>query len=53
MLPERPDDTHGRITAGANFGITDGISLQLNGTTSIGQDLGDDVSGFVGFRVRM
>jgi outer membrane lipase/esterase len=53
VLPDRPDDIYGRVTAGANLDITGGISLQVNGTTSIGQDLGNDVAGFVGFRVRM
>ena len=53
VLPDRSNDFYGRVTAGANFDIIDGISLQLNGTTSIGQDLGNDVAGFVGLRVRM
>jgi outer membrane lipase/esterase len=53
VLPDRPDDLHGRVTAGANFAITGGIGLQVNATTSIGQDLGNDVGGFVGLRVRM
>jgi uncharacterized protein YhjY with autotransporter beta-barrel domain/phospholipase/lecithinase/hemolysin len=53
VLPDRPDDLYGRVSAGANFAITDGISLQLNATTSVGQDLGNDVSGFLGLRVRM
>jgi outer membrane lipase/esterase len=53
VLPDRPDDVYGRVTAGATLDITGGVSLQVNGTTSIGQDLGNDVAGFVGLRVRM
>jgi outer membrane lipase/esterase len=53
VLPDRPDDIYGRITAGANLEITGAISLQVNATTSIGQDLGNDVGGFLGLRVRM
>lgn len=53
VLPDRPDDVYGRITAGANFDILGGVSLQVNGTASIGQDQGNDVAGFVGLRVRM
>jgi outer membrane autotransporter protein len=52
-LPDRPDDIYGRITAGASLDITGAISLQVNATASIGQDLGNDVGGFFGLRVRM
>jgi len=53
VLPDRPDDIYGRVTAGANLGVTNAISLQVNATASIGQDFGNDVGGFVGLRVRM
>jgi outer membrane lipase/esterase len=53
VLPDRPDDIHGRVAAGANFGITGGISLQVHATSTVGQDFGEEVSGFVGLRVRM
>ncbi|HEV2817858.1 MAG TPA: autotransporter domain-containing protein [Allosphingosinicella sp.] len=53
VLPDRPDDVYGRLTAGADFDITGAISLQVNATASIGQDLGNDVGGFVGLRVGM
>lgn len=53
VLPDRPDDIYGRVTAGATLAVTGGISLQVNATTSIGQDLGNDVGGFLGLRVRL
>jgi uncharacterized protein YhjY with autotransporter beta-barrel domain/phospholipase/lecithinase/hemolysin len=53
VLPDRPDDIYGRVTAGANFDVTGGISVQVNATASIGQDQGNDVGGFVGLRMRM
>lgn len=42
---------YGRITGGVNFTVTDAISLQVRASTSIGQDDGDDASGFAAVRV--
>lgn len=53
VLPDRPDDIYGRVTAGANFDVVGGISVQVNATASISQDQGNDVGGFVGLRMRM
>lgn len=50
-LPGRSEDMYGRITAGANFTITDAISLQVRATTSLGQDDGNEASGFAALRV--
>jgi len=51
QLPARSDDIYGRITAGLNLSLTDAIALQLQASTSISQDEGNDASGFVGVRV--
>jgi uncharacterized protein YhjY with autotransporter beta-barrel domain/phospholipase/lecithinase/hemolysin len=53
VLPDRADDIYGRVTAGANFDVVGALSLQVNASASIGQDLGNDVGGFVGLRLKM
>ena len=50
-LPERSDDIYGRIAAGVNFDLGGAATLQLNATTSIGQDEGDEVAGFLALRL--
>jgi outer membrane lipase/esterase len=50
-LPGRSEDMYGRITAGANFTVTDAIALQVRATTSLGQDEGNEAAGFAALRV--
>lgn len=50
-LPERSDDIYGRITAGVNFSLGGTASLQVQGSTSISRDDGNDVAGFLAFRL--
>lgn len=50
-LPARSEDMYGRITAGANFTVTDAVTLQVRATTSLGQDEGNEASGFAALRV--
>ena len=52
-LPERSDDIYGRITAGVNLDLGGAASLQLNATTSISQDGGNDAAGFVALRLNL
>ena len=52
-LPHRPDQIYGRIAAGANFAVTSGLSVQLQGLLSVSQDQGNDMGGFLGVRLRM
>ncbi len=52
-VPQRPDQIYGRIAAGANFAVTHGLSVQLQGTITTGQDQGNDMGGFLGVRLRM
>lgn len=51
VLPERSDDMYGRITAGVNFSLGERVSLQVQGSTSISRDDGNDVAGFLAFRL--
>lgn len=53
VLPDRPDDLYGRVTAGADFSLGEAVALQLNATTSISQDAGDDFGGFVALRLAL
>ena len=50
-LPERSDDIYGRITAGMNVDLGGSATLQLNATTSISQEEGDEVAGFLALRL--
>lgn len=45
------DETYGRVSLGANLQITNGISLQVAGSTTIGQDNGDRSGASVALRV--
>lgn len=51
QLPARSDDIYGRLTAGANFALSESASLQLQGSTSVAQDEGNDTTGFLAFRL--
>ncbi|HYI63547.1 MAG TPA: autotransporter domain-containing protein [Allosphingosinicella sp.] len=53
VLPDRPDDLYGRVTGGVNFDLTGALSVQVNASTTLSNDLGDDVSGFLALRLRM
>ena len=50
-LPARSDEIYGRLTGGANFTVTDAINLQVRASMSLGQDDGNDASGFAALRV--
>jgi uncharacterized protein YhjY with autotransporter beta-barrel domain/phospholipase/lecithinase/hemolysin len=50
-LPARSDDMYGRITGGVNFTVTDAITLQVRATTTLGEDEGNEASGFAALRV--
>jgi hypothetical protein len=42
---------YGRITGGVNFTVTDAITLQVRATTTLGEDEGNEASGFAALRV--
>ena len=52
-LPARSDDIYGRITGGVNLTLSGALSLQLQASTSISQDEGNDTSGFVALRLAL
>lgn len=45
------EDTYARLGGGANFQITRGVTVQAAGSTTIGQEGGDDSRAMVGVRV--
>lgn len=45
------DETYGRVSLGANLQITNGLSVQVAGSTTIGQNNGDRSGASVGLRV--
>jgi uncharacterized protein YhjY with autotransporter beta-barrel domain/phospholipase/lecithinase/hemolysin len=51
VLEDRSKEVHGRLTAGANLALGGAVSLQVQGSTSIARDGGNDVAGFVGLKV--
>ncbi|MDQ8757341.1 autotransporter domain-containing protein [Sphingosinicella sp. LHD-64] len=53
VIPERSDDIYGRIAAGVNLSLGDAASLQLQGSTSIAQDEGNDLYGFLALRLSL
>jgi len=53
VLPERPDDLYGRLTAGADFELGRAVALQVNGTASVARDGGNDIAGFVALRLSL
>lgn len=52
-LPDRPDDIYGRIAGGVNFNLSGGFWLQVQGSTSISQEEGNDMQGLVALRVSL
>ena len=53
VLPERDDDIYGRLTAGVNFDLGDTVELQVNGTTSVARDDGNEIAGFLAVRLSL
>lgn len=51
VLEDRSKDVFGRARAGANFTLASNVTMQLRGETTINQDGGDEVSGFLGVKV--
>jgi uncharacterized protein YhjY with autotransporter beta-barrel domain len=51
VLENRSKEVYGRLTAGANFALGSGVSLQVQGSTGIGQDRGNDKAGFAALKV--
>jgi uncharacterized protein YhjY with autotransporter beta-barrel domain len=51
VLEERSKEVHGRLTAGANLSLGGAVSLQVQGSTSIARDGGNDVAGFAALKV--
>lgn len=53
IIPDRSDDIYGRIAAGVNLSLGEAVSLQLQGSTSIAQDEGNDLAGFLALRLSL
>ncbi|HWT11372.1 MAG TPA: autotransporter domain-containing protein [Allosphingosinicella sp.] len=53
VLPERSDDLYGRVTAGMNLDLGSSATLQLNASTSISRDDGNDIAGFLALRLSL
>lgn len=53
QLPERSDDIYGRLTGGAAFSLSDAMSLQLQASTTLRNDEGNELSGFLAFRLSL
>jgi outer membrane lipase/esterase len=51
VLPDRSEDTYGRVTAGASLALGGTFALQIQGSTSFEQDGSDDMAGWVGLKV--
>jgi uncharacterized protein YhjY with autotransporter beta-barrel domain len=51
VLDDRSKDLHGRFTAGANLALGGAFSLQVQGSTSIARDGGNDMAGFLGLKL--
>ncbi|MDB5667248.1 MAG: hypothetical protein JWL74_198, partial [Alphaproteobacteria bacterium] len=45
------DETYGRVSLGAHLQITNGLSVQVAGSTTIGQDNGDRSGASVALRL--
>ena len=50
-VPERSDETYGRLSGGVSLGITDWAALQLEGSVSVERDHGNDKAGSVALRI--
>ncbi|HEY0028641.1 MAG TPA: autotransporter domain-containing protein [Allosphingosinicella sp.] len=51
VLENRSKEVHGRLTAGANLALFGSASLQVQGSTSIERDGGNDTSAFVALKL--
>jgi len=51
VLDDRSKELHGRLTAGANLALFGSASLQVQGSTSISREGGNDVSAFVALKL--
>jgi outer membrane lipase/esterase len=51
VLDDRSKELHGRLTAGANLSLGGSASLQVQGSTSIARDGGNDKAGFVALKL--
>jgi outer membrane autotransporter protein len=51
VLDNRSKEVYGRLTAGANLALGSAVSLQVQGSTSLAQDGGNDKAGFVALKV--
>lgn len=50
VLPDTTDELYGRLTGGANLGISPNVMLQLNASTTVAQKGSEDMSGFIGIK---
>ncbi len=51
VLPDRSEETYGRLTGGANLGLGGTSILQVNASTTVGRDGSEDFGGFIGVKV--
>ena len=51
VLPDRPKDVHGRLTAGADLALGGAFALQVQGSGTFGQKGGNEVGGFVALKL--
>ena len=51
QLPDRPDDTYGRLSGGVSIGVTNAIAVQVLGSVTLERDGGNDRSGSVALRL--
>jgi uncharacterized protein YhjY with autotransporter beta-barrel domain/phospholipase/lecithinase/hemolysin len=51
VLEDRSKEVHGRLTAGANFALGGAVSLQVQGSSSIARDGGNDLAGFAALKL--
>ena len=50
VLPDRGDDTYGRVTGGADIELVGSLSLQLTAATSFARKGGEDLFGMLGLK---
>lgn len=51
VLPDRPKDTHARLTAGADLALIGSLALQVQGSATLSQKGGNDSGGFVALKI--
>ena len=51
QVPERSDDTYGRLAGGFSLRILDSLSLQLEGSVSVEREQGNDRAGSIALRL--